>query len=244
MNRVVRLFTAGILLVPAGGCNGPGWYRAIGHIPGVAATDYAYYDFCGTSSQLYPLSPPQVQSSLIEALGDLDFKVLEPPVSSPLGEIFTHASAPDGRPTDIWVTPQNAMTNVRIQIGPVHIGDEQLLHELLRRISVNFGTVRRAYTPLETTLPRRINLTRGIPPQTQQVRSPRLEGEGLRPNESRDKAFSGDGTVPGPEGTPSSTPTGELSPYEGFVPTRDFPNPPYMPYAPFPYSPFNNIPQD
>ena len=48
--------------------------RSAGHIPGVAPTDYAFYNFCGTSSQLYQFSPPEVEGSTIEALGDLGFQ--------------------------------------------------------------------------------------------------------------------------------------------------------------------------
>ena len=63
-----------------------------------------------------------------------------------------------------------------------------------------------------------------------------LEGEGLRPNENRDKAANESGLVPGAEGFPATIPGG----YPGFIPTRDFPNPPNMPYSPFPYTPFNS----
>jgi hypothetical protein len=233
MGRVYPLIMAVISLAPTCGCSGLGWYQAAGHLPGIARTDYAYYDFCGTSSQLFEFSPPQVESSLIEALGDLGFKVLEPPDRSPDGEAVIHAKTPDGRPANITVTPQNAMTNVRVRIGPIHIGDQELSHELLRRISLNFGAGMRAYTPIDTTVPRRFNVPRGLPPVVQSAPPQPLEGEGLRPNENRDKAY-GERNLDS-DGVPQST---LPSPYQGFVPTRDFPNPPNMPYAPFPYTPF------
>jgi hypothetical protein len=239
MRRIVPLIVAVISLAPTFGCGGLGWYRSIGHLPGVAATDYAYYDFCGTSSQLFQYPAPQVESALIVAMGDLGYKVLEPPTHHPDGEALVHAKAPDGRPADITVTPQNSLTNVRVKIGPVHIGDEQLSRELFRRVALNFGTVIRAFTPIDATLPRRINLTSGLPPRVQSPIPPALEGEGLRPGESRDKALSEEEMPSGLENTPSTLLPGSVQP---FIPTRDFPNPPNMPYSPFPYTPFNDIP--
>ena len=195
--------------------------RRPGICPGIAHTDYAYYDFCGTSSQLFEFTAPQVESSLIEALGDLGFKGLEPPDRKPDGEVCIHAKALDGRPAEITVTPQNAMTNVRVRIGPAKIGDYELSHELLRRIAINFGAGMRAYTPIDTTLPRRINLSRGLPPVVQSAPPQTLEGDGLRPNENRDKPLGERDS--NSEGVP---PTALPGP---FVPTVDFPNPPYMP---------------
>ena len=55
-----------------------GWTRAVGHFPGVAPSDYAFYDFCGTSSQVFQFSLPQVQTAAIEALRDLGFKDISP----------------------------------------------------------------------------------------------------------------------------------------------------------------------
>jgi hypothetical protein len=240
MGRVYPLIVAVVSLAPASGCGGLGWYQAAGHLPGVARTDYAYYDFCGTSSQLFEFPVPQVVSSLNEALADLGFKVIEPPDQKPDGEVLIHAKAPDGRPANITATPQNAMTNVRVMIGPIHIGDTELSHELLRRIALNLGAGMRAYTPVDTTLPRRFNVTRGLPPVVQSAPPQTLEGDGLRPNENRDRVYTERSTDA--EGIP---PTTLPSPFQGFVPTRDFPNPPYMPYAPFPYytpAPDNDTP--
>jgi hypothetical protein len=241
MRWIVPRIVAAISLAPASGCGGLGWYRAAGHLPGVAATDYAYYDFCGTSSQLFQFPAPQVESALIEGLRDLGFKVLGPPDYKPGGEVLVHAQTPDGRPANITVTPQNAMTNVRVRIGPIHIGDEALSHELLRRVALNFGTVMRAYTPVDATLPRRINMPRGIPPQVPYPPPQALQGDGLRPDESRDKRVRDEEPLPDTETVPPTTLPG---PFQGFIPTRDYPNPPNMPYAPYPYTPYNNIPPD
>jgi hypothetical protein len=239
MRRIVPLIVAVISLAPACGCGGLGWYRAAGHIPGVAATDYAYYDFCGTSSQLFQFPAPLVEGAMIEGLGDLGFKVVEPPESKPDGESLIRAKTPDGRPAKITLTPQNAMTNVRVSIGPVHIGDTELSHELLRRVSLNFGTVMRAYTPVDTTVARRIPVTRGLPPTVPSLPPETLKGEGLRPGENRDKPIGEELPSSDSEGVP---PTSLPGPFQSFVPTRDFPNPPNMPFAPFPYTPVNPNP--
>ncbi|MGZ6033230.1 MAG: DUF3568 family protein [Isosphaeraceae bacterium] len=240
MGRVVPLIVAAISLSPACGCGGLGWYRAVGHFPGVAPTDYAFYVFDGTSSQLFQFPPPQVESALFEALGDLGFKVTEPPVHHPDGEARIHGKTPDGRPVDILLTPQNAMTNVRVKIGPAHLGDEILSRDLLRRVALNFGTVMRVYTPMETTLPRKINPSRDLPPQILPAPPATLTGEGLRPGESRDKTSEEEAAPPGSESRPATTLPSPFSLPQGFVPTRDDPNPPNMPYAPFPYTPFND----
>ena len=241
MTRIVRLFVAVISLAPACGCGGLGWYQAIGHLPGIAHTEYAYYDFCGTSSQLFQFPEPQVEGALIEALGDLGYNKLEPPVRQPDGVTLVHVHTPDGRPANITLTPQNAMTNVRVNIGPAHVGDEATSHELLRRIALNFGTVMRAYTPVDTTLPRRFNPPQSFPPRTVPDPPDTLQGEGLRPGENRDKAAEEEPMEPDEENRQPATLPDLL---RQFIPTRDFPNPPNMPYAPFPYTPYNAPPAD
>ncbi len=94
MGRIVPLIVMVIPLVASCGCSGLGWYRAIGNLPGVAATDYAFYFFCSTASQLYPCTPSQAESSTLEALGDLGFKVLEPPTHQKDGESLIRAAPP------------------------------------------------------------------------------------------------------------------------------------------------------
>ena len=49
---------------------------------------------------------------MLEALGDLGFQVLEPPIHEDGGGLI-HARAPDGRPTQITITPQNAAEAVQ-----------------------------------------------------------------------------------------------------------------------------------
>lgn len=94
MKRTLPIMAAVICLASASGCGGLGWYRAAGGIPGVAASDYAFYDFCGASSQVYQFSPLQVESSALEALGDLGFKVTEPPVHAPRHRKISRSERP------------------------------------------------------------------------------------------------------------------------------------------------------
>jgi hypothetical protein len=223
------------------GCDGPGWYRAVGHYPGVAPSDYAFYDFLGTSSQLYPFSGSQVETSAREALGDLGFKIAGPPEPCPDGGVILEARTPDGRSARVTVSPQNNLTNMRIKIGPVCVGDEMLSRDVFRRVALNLGTLPRDHTPLEPVLSRRINAPVGITPHLQPEAPETLEGEGLRPGDTR-------GTVPGegyPENPQPLNPPSIPNPYNPavpFVPTRDNPNPPNLPYAPFPYSPYEPNP--
>src|SRR5271157_5772978 len=141
----------------AGGCGSLGWYRSIGNVPGVAPSDYAFYDFCGTSSQVFQFSLPQVQTAAIEALRDLGFKDIGPVKPCPNEALAMKMHTPDGWPATITFTPQNRMTNMRIVIGPAHVGDQMLSRDVFRRVALNFGTLPRDYMPLEPTLARRIN---------------------------------------------------------------------------------------
>ena len=191
MGRISLLVAAIFGVAASSGCGGLGWYRAAGDLPGIAPTDYAFYDFCGVSSQLYPASPSQIESSAVEALGDLGFRRgSRPGASARAVNRRFRPSTPDGRPAKITISPQNLLTNVRVEIGPIHLGDRELSRDFFRRISLNFGTTMRAYTPVDTTLPKRINPSRFVP-EGKQTAVMQLEGDGLRPNENRDKAAQG-----------------------------------------------------
>ena len=108
------------------------------------------------------------------------------------------------------------MTNMRINIGPVHIGDEMLSRDVFRRVALNFGTLPRDYMPLEPSLPGGPTLSPLCP--VAQRTPVTLEGEGLRPGENR--------TVPSPDFTMPVTGTGS-----GVIP------PPSDPYrSSFPYN--------
>jgi hypothetical protein len=238
MRRIVLPAMAVVSGLLACGCGLPGWYRAIGNYPGVAPSDYAFYEFFGTSSQLYQFSVAQVETSALEAIGDLGFTVVGRPEPCPDGGVEIKARTPDGRPARITITPQNNLTNMRIKIGPACVGDYMFSRDVFRRVALNLGTLPRNHTPLEPVLSRRINAPAGITPQVRPEATETLEGEGLRPGEAR-------GTLP-PEENPANPqpliPRMAPSPYSPFVvpfvPTMDDPNPPTLPYAPFPYLPF------
>jgi hypothetical protein len=235
MTRVARLIVAASMLSVLCGCAGPKWYRAIGSLPGVAWTDYAFTFYCDTATQLYPAAPAQIESSMLEALADLGFRDIDPPARTE-GDCVIRCKAPDGRHVRVTVRPQNAMTMVAVAISP-GIGDYQLSRDLLRRVALNFGTVMRAYTPADTTLPRRINPP-SLVPQPAPPRPPEaLQGEGLRPDLRQEAAGTNELTVPGSVVPPIMSVPGVLG---GYVPTMGFPNPPNMPYAPWPYSPYND----
>jgi hypothetical protein len=239
MRRIVPLIAVTICVASTAGCGSLGWYRAAGDIPGIAPSDYAYYDFCGTSAQLFPFSPPQVERSAIEGLGDLGFRLAKPPIHEPSGTTFIDARTPDGRPAKITISPQNSLTSVKVEIGPIHAGDGELSRDFFRRIALNYGTGLRVYTPVDRTLAKRGLMPSGFIPQFEHTPPLTLKGDGLRPNESVDRVAPAEGQVPGQETAPASAlPAllqglmqggGSQGPY--------FPGVPY-PVPPNPYLPF------
>jgi hypothetical protein len=219
------------------GCAGPKWYQAIGSLPGVAWTDYAFTFYCDTATQLYPAAPAQIESSLLESLGDLGFRDVQRPERKD-GDCVIRCKAPDGRHTRVTVRPRNNMTMVAVAISPP-VGDYQLSRDLLRRVALNFGTVMRAYTPVEMTVPRRINPPFVTPARVAPLPPTALEGEGLRPDMRQQAAGPNELTVPGSVVPPVMGVPGVMGNAMGggFVPTMSYPNPPYVPYAPWPYYP-------
>jgi hypothetical protein len=235
MARVGRLIVMAGTLAASCGCAGGGWYRAIGNLPGVAWTDYAFTFYCDTATQLYPATPAQIESSMLESLADMGFRDIKPPAREDDACVI-RGKAPDGRHMRVTITPQGSMTIVAVAISPP-VGDYQLSRDLLRRVALNFGTVMRAYMPVDTTLPRRINPPNPLPPP-QPPRPPEaLKGEGLRPDLKQKEAVGPEEyTVPGSVVPPIMSVPGMLN---NFVPSMAYPNPPNMPYAPWPYSPFD-----
>ena len=130
---------------------------------------------------------------------------------------------------------------MRVEIGPVHLGDEELSRDLFRRIAVNFGTAMRVYTPIDPTLPKRINVSSGFTPRTTHTPPFELQGEGLRPNENRDKAASEDSGLPGEAEAAAAAlglPQGSGARQSPYGPGVPYPVPP-NPYIPF-QMPSNN----
>jgi hypothetical protein len=237
MARIARLIVAVGSLSVLCACSGPGLYRSIGSIPGVAWDDYAFTFYCDTATQIYQFTPPQVESSMFEALVDLGFKDVEPPVRSD-GECVIRAKAPDGRPVRITISARGAMAMVAVAIGPDHLGDYQLSRDLLRRVAFNLGSGMRTFLPADLTLPRRLNPPTLMPERTSPPPPEALQGEGLRPDEKQKEATATEEpTVPGLVVPPNMNVPGMTG---GFVPTMSFPNPPWMPYAPWPYTPYGS----
>ncbi len=238
---LVVIILSGLL---AGGCGSLGWYRAIGDFPGVAPSDYAFYTFCGTSSQVFQFPIPQVQSAAIEALRDLGFQDIGPAKPCPGEALAMKMRTQDGRPATVTFTPQNQMTNMRIVIGPVHVGDQMLSRDVFRRVALNFGTIPRDYMPVEPTLARRINPPSPTPTPTHFEPPLTLEGEGLRPEAGRE-------TLPTPEFTSPVTGTGSgvipppadpyrsAFPYNLYTPPYSSPSLPYPFVSPGPYDAMN-----
>jgi hypothetical protein len=238
MRRVARLIIAATTLSALCGCAGPGLYRSIGSLPGVAWTDYSFTFYCDTATQLFQFTPPQVETSMLEALADMGFRVNDPPVHAD-GECVISAKAPDGRTTRITIAPQNAMTMAKVVIHP-YLGDYQLSRDLLRRVALNFGSGMRAYTPVDLTVTRRINIPAPVPEPTHPRPPEALQGEGLRPDVNQKEATGADEmTVPGAVIPPGMNLPAMMG---GFTPTMNYPNSPNMPYAPWPYTPFNEAP--
>ncbi len=234
MRPIVMLVVVVSSALPFCGCGSLGWYRSIGNIPGVAPSDWAFYAFCGTSSQVFQFSIPQVQSAAIEALRDLGFKDIGPAKPCPNEALAMKMHTPDGRLATVTFTPQNRLTNMRIVIGPAHIGDETLSRDVFRRVALNFATLPRDYMPLEPVLAQRINPPTALPPWMHEP-SETLKGEALRPEESR--------TPPTPEFTAPVTGTGSgvipppFDPYRSGFPSNLYPSLYNMPGLPFPYGP-------
>jgi hypothetical protein len=241
MRRIVCLMLVMGSSLPIYGCGIPGWYRAVGHFPGVAPSDYAFYNFLGVSSQLYQFSPPQVASSAIQAIGDLGFTVVKGPKVCDDGVIEIAARTPDGRTCEITVTPQNNLSNMRIKIGPVLVGDQMLSRDVFKRVAVNFGTLPRDYTPIEPTLARRINAAVDNPPPIPPPPGETLIGEGLRPGETRGSAGPEEGQ-PGTIAVPAISPLSPFMPNPYFVPTPTPMSPFSFPEAPLPPTTYDTNP--
>ena len=166
------------------GCEGLEWTRAIGHYPG---------DRPERLRVLRLSAAPRLRSSSSRCRRSKaprwrPFETWDSGTSDRHGPARTRSVAltmhtPDGRPATITFSPQNAMTNMRINIGPVHLGDEMLSRDVFRRVALNFGTLPRDYMPLEPTLSRRINHPAIMPPPAGAEPPLTLEGEGFRPGE-------------------------------------------------------------
>ena len=100
---------------------------------------------------------------------------------------------------------------MQVDVGPVHLGDEELSRDLFRRIALNFGTAIRVYTPVDPHAPQAINCVVWLCPSDAERTPPlHLQGDGLRPNENRDQAAANESAIPGQESPPGSDAAGNL----------------------------------
>lgn len=125
--------------------------RAIGNLPGIDPTDYAYLHYQGYTTQVYQETVPQVKSSALQALADLGFTDIH--VEPGSGCILIHALTLDGRKSEVAIRPRNHMASMTVHIHP--IGDEMVEQAVIQRVALNFGELPRTIVPLEPTLRRR-----------------------------------------------------------------------------------------
>ena len=136
--------------------------RSVGRFPTIDPSDYAYSYFNGFYSQIYQFNAAQVESSAMQALGDLGFTKIE---RKPLGkgEVEIKCWTLDHRPACVWVKPRNeAMTKLTIYVGL--IGDELVSQTFMERVALNFGGIPRVLIPMEPSLERRFNPTPPLQP--------------------------------------------------------------------------------
>ena len=135
---------------------------SVGRFPTIDPADYAYHYFEGVYRQIYQFNAGQVESSTLQALGDLGFtKIEREPLAD--GEVKIKCWTIDHRPACLWVKPRNeAMAQLSIYIGIV--GDEMVSQTVAERVSMNFGTIPRVLIPMEPTIERRFNPTPPLQP--------------------------------------------------------------------------------
>ncbi len=129
--------------------------QAIGNLPGIDPTDYAYTDYKCTQTQVYAQKVPQVRSAALMAMADLGFSQIECEPKPKDAEVIINALTIDGRKTRVTIRPRNEMASMRVYIAP--IGDEMVGQALIQRVALNFGTIPRTVIPMEPTLARRID---------------------------------------------------------------------------------------
>jgi hypothetical protein len=185
--------------------------RSIGRFPTIDPSDYAYVYFNGTSTQVLQYTMPQVESSVLQALGDLGFKKIERKLKEN-GSVCITALTLDNRPTIVTLRPRNvAMTKLSVLIG---VGDEMAASALIQRTTLNFGTIQRVIMPIEPTLERRFNVVPPVPmPRSGPTALPPMVPSEGAPRFAEPTDESAPATPPTPGATgPFSTPGPVQSP--------------------------------
>ena len=231
MRRIVVPFIVVASALSVCGCTSLDWLRSVGHYPSIAPSDYAFYSYFGTSSQVFQGPVSQVQGAAIEALRDMGFREIGPakPCPESTSDLQVAALTPDGRPTTITFTPQNRMTNMRLSIGVAHIGDEVLCRDVFRRVVRTSGQIPRDYLPLDTTIANRFN------PDYPNL----MAREGKKIEELKGEPFRATPGIPAasPEFTSPVTGTGSGVVPQPFDPERPAATTNY-PMLPYPFSPY------
>jgi Protein of unknown function (DUF3568) len=193
--------------------------RSIGRFPTIDPSDYAYVYFNGTATQVLQYTMPQVESSVLQAMGDLGFKKIEKKLKEN-GSVWITALTLDNRPTIVTLRPRNvAMTKLSVLIG---VGDEMAATALIQRTTLNFGTLQRVIMPMEPTLERRYNVVppvpmpragpTSLPPMVPSEGAPRFAeptdetAPAVPPTPGATGPFSTPGAVPSPMGDPAPPP--------------------------------------
>lgn len=139
--------------------------RAIGRLPGIDPSDYAYLTNGCSFTQVYQFRVPQVETSALEAMADLGYRKIDRQEAD--GEVVIRAKTYDHRPARVTIRPRNQMTELTVRVG---LGDEFVSDALIQRVALNFGTLPRTVIPLEPTLGRRSDpLPPPPPPQAQEL---------------------------------------------------------------------------
>ena len=220
-------------VLPAGGCGAIGWTRVRGPLSGRRPHGLRLLRLLRHPVPALPVHGAPGSSATLQALGDLGFQVAGPPKVTQEGEVTIDARTPDGRPAEIVITPQNNLSNLRVKIGPVCVGDSLLSRDLYKRVALNFGTLPRSYTPLEPTLSRRQDLVLGNADPYTSKRYETLLGEGLcpwrNPRDPRRRSMQ-----PGAHERPHPDHAGEPTPYSSPAHTcsRSIPFPEHAQSAP------------
>lgn len=208
---------AAMALLALGGC------RSVGRFPTIDPSDYAYSYFNGFYTQIYQFNAAQVESSALQALGDLGFTKIQRERLAD-GVVKIKCWTLDHRPACLWVKPRNeAMAVLTIYVGLV--GDELVSQTVMERVSLNFGSIPRVLIPMEPSLERRFNPTPPLQPTLPRVVSlPAILPPDPSPIEEP-AAADADAT---PAIVPAPAPAADAGPFRAPepVPTPPAPNPP------------------
>jgi len=138
MRAIVVAFVA-LAAGVAAGCSTVGLVRD----SALGASGYSYQ--AGRASQGFASSVPEVESAVIEAMGDLGMRIIRK--SREANSLSYEARALDGRRATIEIESQNSLPIVSARIG--WFGDEPLSKALFDRIGIRLGTLPPSAIPMD-----------------------------------------------------------------------------------------------